>query len=358
MKSKANDIDLNGLSKLKNLFGDDAEELQNGDYDIRMIKIEDTYNFAKHVLKIEVDDGKYEEIAIEHPFEVEIDDEMAELVDSVKEYGILEPGICRPGNSGKYEVIAGHRRRQAAILASVKEMPFIIRNLSDAEATIIMVDSNKYRRNIKISVYAKAMCMKYYAIKHQGRRKDLIKDIEELEKETQAGDLNDLAAEEGMSLRNLQRLIRIVNLSEDLLNLVDQKVLKITIAVALSYLTMHEQQILYSCMIQLGKEDKPYIPTLEEANRLKLLSRESKNGLLPDEIREVFIKDAEKDKTVKEKKISFSKDRVRSYFPEEYTQQDIEEVLFSLLEEWKKKNKPESDEQIPAQTNLEDYVTN
>lgn len=356
MKNKANDIDLNGLSKLKNLFGDNAEEIQSSDYDIRMIKIKDTYNFEKHVLKIEVDEDKYEEIVIEHPFEVEIDDEMEELVESVKEYGILEPGICRPGKGGKYEVIAGHRRRQAAILAEKEEMPFIIRNLSDAEATIIMVDSNKYRRNIKISVYAKAMCMKYYAIKHQGKRKDLIKDIEKLEKESQTGDLNDLAAEEGMSLRNLQRLIRIVNLSEALLQLVDQKVLKLTTAVALSYLKMNEQDILYSCMVQLGKVDKPYIPLLEEANRLKLLSRDSKNGLRPDEIREVLIKDTEKDKAVREKKISFSKEKVRSYFPKEFTQQDIEEVLYSLLEEWKKKNKPESNEQIPGQTNLEDYV--
>ena len=269
MKNRVSDIDLNRLSKLQSLFGD---EEKTDIYDIRMLSLEDTYDFEEHVFKMEFE-GSYRDIEVRHPFEIVDDEDMEELSESIREYGVLEPGICRPGRDGKYEIISGHRRKHAAILAGVAEMPFIIREVSDAEATIIMVDSNKYRKNIKISVHAKAAYMKYYAIKHQGRRKDLIEDMEGLEKQSRENDLNDLASKEGMSLRNLQRFIRLANLSEEILQLVDQKVLGITPAVALSYLSEHEQDIFYSCILQLGSVKKPYIPTLEEANQLKRMSK-------------------------------------------------------------------------------------
>ncbi len=358
MKNKEKDIDVSGLSKLQALFGSGEEE--NSNYDIQMLKLEDTYDFEKHYLKIEFE-GEYKKISVSHPFDVEENVEMEELSESIREYGVLEPGICRPGRDGKYEVISGHRRKRAAILAGVTEMPFIIRNLSDAEATIIMVDSNKYRKNIKISSYAKAMYMKYYAIKHQGKRKDLIKNLEKLEEQSHTGDLEELASKEGMSLRKLQRLIRLANLPDGILQLVDQKIMGITPAVALSYLSMHEQAIVYGCMIQLGSLDerKPYIPTLDEANQLKTLSKNSENGLLSDDIFAVFSKKKNGVSQIKERKISFSREKIFSYFPESFNQEDVEKILFSLLEEWKKKNSPKDDNiPLPGQIDLQDYMDN
>lgn len=351
MKNRVSDIDLNGLSKLQSLFG--GEEKSDA-YDIQILNLEDTYDFEEHVFKMEFE-GSYRDIEIRHPFEVIDDEEMEELAESVREYGVLEPGICRPGRDGRYEVVSGHRRRRAAMLAGITEMPFIIRDLSDEEATIIMVDSNKYRKNIKISAHAKAAYMKYYAIKHQGKRKDLIEDMEELEKQSREKDLNDLASKEGMSLRNLQRFIRIASLSENILQLVDQKVLGITPAVALSYLSEHEQDLFYSCIFHLGSSKKPYIPTLDQANQLKRLSRDSESGMNACDIFEVLSKDECSEKA-KEKKISFSKEKIRSYFPESFKQEDIEEVLFSLLEEWKKKNRPGDDMPLTGQISIEDYI--
>ena len=353
MKNKDHDIGLNGLSKLQSLFGD--EETPDN-YDIRMLRLEDTYDFEKHTFLLEFEDD-CKEITVEHPFEVSDDDEMEELSESIREYGVLEPGICRPGRDGRYEVVSGHRRKRAAMLAGVTEMPFIIRDLSDEEATIIMVDSNKYRKNIKISAHAKAMYMKYCAIKRQGKRKDLIKDLEELENQSRENDLNDLESIEGMSLRILQRFIRLANLTEEILQLVDQKFLGITSAVALSYLSRQEQSILYDCILQLGSEKQPYIPTLDEANQLKRLSKDSEDedGLQLCDFLQVLSK-SKNSETAREKKISFPKEKILSYFPKSFEQKDIEEILFSLLEEWKRKNKPKDDTSLPGQADIRDYM--
>lgn len=353
MKNKDHDIGLNGLSKLQSLFGD--EEIADN-YDIRMLRLEETYDFEKHTFLLEFE-GDCKEITVEHPFEVSDDDEMEDLSESIREYGVLEPGICRPGRDGRYEVVSGHRRRRAAMLAGVTEMPFIIRDLSDEEATIIMVDSNKYRKNIKISAHAKAVYMKYCAVKRQGKRKDLIKDLEELETRSRENDLdlNDLASKEGMSLRNLQRFIRLANLTEEILQLVDQKVLGITPAVALSYLSRQEQSIFYNCILQLGTAKRPYIPTLEEANQLKRLSRDSEDGMQICDFLQVLLKDKDSE-TVREKKISFPKEKILSYFPESFEHKDIEKILFSLLEEWKRKNKPKDDIPLAGQADIGDYI--
>lgn len=158
-----------------------------------------------------------------HPFRVVDDEKMEETVKSVKQYGILIPGIVRPLNTGGYEVIAGHRRWRACELAGLKEMPVLVRNMTDEEATVIMVDTNIQREDILPSEKAKAYKMKYEAMKHQGSKGEKF-----------TADLVGEAA--GESGRTVQRYIRLTELIAELLDAVDHKVISMKVGEKLSYL--------------------------------------------------------------------------------------------------------------------------
>lgn len=261
----------------------------------------------------------------DHPFRVLDDDRMMETVESVKEYGVLVPIIARPMADGGYEIVSGHRRKRACELAGLNEIPAIVRDLDDDEAVIIMVDSNLQRENILPSERAKAYQMKLEAIKHQGERRDLTSD--------QVGQKLRVAVERvaenaGESKSQVQRFIRLNNLEPPLIDKVDAGKLAFTPAVELSYLKPEEQQWLDTAL-----ENTQQTPSLSQAQRMK---RESKQGTLSEQgIMEIMT---ENKQTVPAKgSVVLPQEKLTKYFPRSYTTEQMEKVIFKLLDYWVRK---------------------
>lgn len=261
----------------------------------------------------------------DHPFRVLDDDRMMETVESVKEYGVLVPIIARPMPDGGYEIVSGHRRKRACELAGLNEIPAIVRDLDDDEAVIIMVDSNLQRENILPSERAKAYQMKLEAIKHQGERRDLTSD--------QVGQKLRVAVERvaenaGESKSQVQRFIRLNNLEPPLIDKVDAGKLAFTPAVELSYLKPEEQQWLDTAL-----ENTQQTPSLSQAQRMK---RESKQGTLSEQgIMEIMT---ENKQTVPVKgSVVLPQEKLTKYFPRSYTTEQMEKVIFKLLDYWVRK---------------------
>ena len=261
----------------------------------------------------------------DHPFRVLDDDRMMETVESVKEYGVLVPIIARPMPDGGYEIVSGHRRKRACELAGMNEIPAIVRDLDDDEAVIIMVDSNLQRENILPSERAKAYQMKLEAIKHQGERRDLTSD--------QVGQKLRVAVERvaenaGESKSQVQRFIRLNNLEPPLIDKVDAGKLAFTPAVELSYLKPEEQQWLDTAL-----ENTQQTPSLSQAQRMK---RESKQGTLSEQgIMEIMT---ENKQTIPAKgSVVLPQEKLTKYFPRSYTTEQMEKVIFKLLDYWTRK---------------------
>lgn len=261
----------------------------------------------------------------DHPFRVLDDDRMMETVESVKEYGVLVPIIARPMPDGGYEIVSGHRRKRACELAGLNEIPAIVRDLDDDEVVIIMVDSNLQRENILPSERAKAYQMKLEAIKHQGERRDLTSD--------QVGQKLKVAVERvaenaGESKSQVQRFIRLNNLEPPLIDKVDAGKLAFTPAVELSYLKPEEQQWLDTAL-----ENTQQTPSLSQAQRMK---RESKQGTLSEQgIMEIMT---ENKQTVPVKgSVVLPQEKLTKYFPRSYTTEQMEKVIFKLLDYWMRK---------------------
>ena len=261
----------------------------------------------------------------DHPFRVLDDDRMMETVESVKEYGVLVPIIARPMPDGGYEIVSGHRRKRACELAGLNAIPAIVRDLDDDEAVIIMVDSNLQRENILPSERAKAYQMKLEAIKHQGERRDLTSD--------QVGQKLKVAVERvaenaGESKSQVQRFIRLNNLEPPLIDKVDAGKLAFTPAVELSYLKPEEQQWLDTAL-----ENTQQTPSLSQAQRMK---RESKQGTLSEQgIMEIMT---ENKQTIPVKgSVVLPQEKLTKYFPRSYTTEQMEKVIFKLLDYWVRK---------------------
>lgn len=261
----------------------------------------------------------------DHPFRVLDDDRMMETVESVKEYGVLVPIIARPMPDGGYEIVSGHRRKRACELAGLNEIPAIVRDLDDDEVVIIMVDSNLQRENILPSERAKAYQMKLEAIKHQGERRDLTSD--------QVGQKLKVAVERvaenaGESKSQVQRFIRLNNLEPPLIDKVDAGKLAFTPAVELSYLKPEEQQWLDTAL-----ENTQQTPSLSQAQRMK---RESKQGTLSEQgIMEIMT---ENKQTIPVKgSVVLPQEKLTKYFPRSYTTEQMEKVIFKLLDYWMRK---------------------
>lgn len=245
-----------------------------------------------------------------HPFRVADDAKMQETVESVKQHGVLVPGIVRPYPDGGYEIISGHRRRRACELAGIEEMPVIIRDLDDDAATVIMVDANIQREDILPSEKAKAYKMKYEAMKHQGSKG---------EKFT-ADAVGEAAGESG---RTVQRYIRLAELVPELLEYVDVKKISLVIGEMLSYLKTEEQGWLVYAVANSG-----VFPSKAQAERLK---EESKAGKLTEAgIYAVLVK-----KDSGKVSVTISAKKLSDYFPPAYTKERMERVIYQLLEEWK-----------------------
>lgn len=261
-----------------------------------------------------------------HPFKVKDDEKMFETVESIKEHGVLVPAIVRPKADGTYEMVSGHRRKRACELAQIEEMPCIVRNLTDDEATIIMVDSNLQREEILPSERAFAYKMKLEAIKRQGKRNDLTSTqvVQKLSVEV-------IADETGESREKIRRYIRLTYLNPELLQFVDNHYLKdkekITMALApaveISYLKDNEQEILLEAI-----ETSLATPSTPQAKRLR---EESEKGTLTEEkIYEIL----DEEKPNQKEQVKFSYDKVKDYFPKGYTIQQMQNVIEKLLQKY------------------------
>lgn len=257
-----------------------------------------------------------------HPFKVIEDEAMLRTVESVIQYGVLAPVIARPREEGGYELISGHRRLHASKLAGKDTMPVIVRNLSDNEATILMVDSNLQRETILPSERALAYKMKLEAMKHQGSRSGLT--LSQVGTKSRTDQI--LAEQVGQSRNQVQRFIRLTELIPELLEMVDKKQIAFNPAVELSYLTKEEQQDFLEVM-----DMEQTSPSLSQAQRLKKLSQDDRLTL--DKMKEIMT-EQKKDEIGR---ISFKNDELKKYFPKSYTPKQMQDTIFKLLEGWHKK---------------------
>ncbi|MBC5745611.1 ParB/RepB/Spo0J family partition protein [Lachnospiraceae bacterium MD308] len=248
----------------------------------------------------------------DHPFRVLDDEKMQETVDSVKKYGVLIPGIVRPHPENGYEVVAGHRRWRACELVGLEEMPVIIREMDDDTAVVIMVDTNIQREDILPSEKAKAYRMKYEAMKHQGSKGD----------KYTADAIGEAAGDSG---RTVQRYIRLSELVQELLDYVDDNKIPMVVGEKLSYLQKEEQEWVTEAI-----GNSSIFPSKEQADKLRELSEAGE--LTEGEVYAVLIR--------KEKgnvKVTIPQKKIRNYFPESYSKEQIENVIYTLLENWSRK---------------------
>ena len=262
-----------------------------------------------------------------HPFKVKQDEAMAEMVDSVKLYGVLAPALVRPKADGGYEMVAGHRRKCAATLAGITEMPCIVRNLTDDEATIIMVDSNLQRETILPSEKAFAYKMKLEAMKRQGQRSDLTSTP--LEPKLKGSRSNEeLAASSPDSRSQIQRYIRLTELIPPVLDMVDSGKIAFRPAVELSYLSKEQQQSLYDTM-----ECEDCTPSLAQAIKMKEFSRD---GKLTEE---VILSIMQEEKPNQREQFKMPKERISKYFAPGTPAQKIEDTIVKALELYRRRER-------------------
>ena len=245
-----------------------------------------------------------------HPFKMH-KDVLEEMVDSIKKHGVLMPGICRRDKDG-YEIISGHTRCEACRIIGLKSMPMIEKELSDEEATIIMVDSNIQRDDVLISEKAKAYKMRYNAMKRPGVKGDSLAAMSE---------------ETGENAKKIQRYIWLARLNDYLLDMVDEKKLPVTQALDLSFLNNTEQKIVIDVMSELH-----LIPTMQQTSEMKLKSKECvlDRNMILSIICSTMVKKTARKVTIKANELS-------RYFDEDVTEKEIAEIIIQLLEERKRK---------------------
>lgn len=262
----------------------------------------------------------------DHPFKVLMDDKMAELVDSVRQYGVLVPAIVRLAPNGGYQMVAGHRRKRASELAGVP-LPCIVRNFSDDEATIIMVDSNLQREKLLPSEKAFAYRMKLDAMKRQGQRVDLT-CATPLHKLDGKKSREVLAEQTGESHEQIRKYIRLTYLVPDLLALVDDDKIAMRPAVELSYLSPEEQEILYEII-----QSEDCTPSHAQAIRLRQLSKDGQ--LTATQTLSVM----QEQKPNQKEHFRMPRERINKYFPPGTPAQKIEDTIIKALELYRKRQR-------------------
>ena len=259
----------------------------------------------------------------DHPFKVKDDEKMQEMVESIKKSGVLVPGVVRAiaGKEG-YEIISGHRRKHACELAGLETMPVIIKRYSDDEAVLAMIDSNLQREEILPSEKAFAYKMKLEALSHQGKRDEEADSTQvgwRAESATLIGEVM------GDSKNQVRRYIRLTELITPLLDVVDEKKLKFIPAVELSYLTAKQQEILLSIMTE-----ESVVPSLSQAKQLKRLSQDKK--YTKESVHAIMVV-----ASTKERKVTIKQEIISRYFDPDTSDEDIEEIICGLLDEWKQR---------------------
>ena len=259
-----------------------------------------------------------------HPYKVRDDEAMQDMVESIKQYGVLSPAIARPMPDGGYELVSGHRRKRACELAGLETMPVIVRELDDDAAAILVVDSNLQREDLLPSERALAYKLKLEALKHQGQRKDLTS----VQVEQKLGAREKVAQQAGESSGvQVMRYIRLTELIQPLLDMVDERKVAFNPAYELSFLTKDEQTMLLDAM-----DSEQATPSLSQAQRLKQFSQRSEldaavmRAIMSEEKKEV-------------ERVTLKGDTLRKYFPASYTPKRMEETIIKLLEQWQKQQK-------------------
>ena len=260
----------------------------------------------------------------DHPFKIQNDEEMKRLIESIQKFGTLTPALARPLPDGGYELISGHRRLAACQVLGIETMPVIIREMSDDEAVIAMVDANLQREHILPSEKAFAYKMKLEAIKHQGITSRQVG--EKLLSVTQ------VSKESDDSERQVQRYIRLTYLIPELLEMVDDGKIAFNPAVEISYLEQSEQRVLLNAM-----ELNDCTPSHAQAIRLKKLSQE---GVLQDQT--IYDILAEQ-KPNQQEQYKFKREDIRKYFPKSYTDKQICDTVIKLLEQWQRRRERDRD---------------
>ena len=268
-----------------------------------------------------------------HPFKVRDDEAMQETAESIRQYGVLVPAIVRPREDGGYEIVAGHRRKHGSELAGLQNLPCIVREMDDDTATILMVDSNIQRENILPSERAQAYKMKLEAIRRKAGRPVKTEEKDVPDNSVQVGQNFDgktsrelLAENSPDSSTQIQRYIRLTELSPELQQMVDEKKIGMTPAVEISYLKPEEQQMLLTAI-----DSEQATPSLSQAQRMKKLSRDGK--LNDDTMLDIMMEQ----KKPEGYNVVLSADKLRKYFPRSYTPQKMEETILKLLDAWLRK---------------------
>ena len=303
--AKSREINMN-LPSVDDLFTTQEERDQKNQEYVKNISIYEITDFPNH------------------PFKVKMDDKMLETIESVRAHGVLVPALVREKPTGGYEMISGHRRKMASELAGKETMPCIVRNLSDDQAVIVMVDSNLQREEILPSEKAFAYKMKLEAMNRQGKRTDLTSTP--LVSKFRTNEI--LAQEAGESRETIRRYIRLTELIPEILEMVDDKKISMRPAVELSYLPKEEQEILYDTM-----ESEDCTPSHAQAIKIRKFSAE---GRLNEDVL-LSIMAEEKPNQVEQWKIP--KNRLKKYFPSGTTQQKMEETIIKALELYRKREK-------------------
>ena len=303
--AKSREINMN-LPSVDDLFTTQEERDQKNQEYVKNISIYEITDFPNH------------------PFKVKMDDKMLETIESVRAHGVLVPALVREKPTGGYEMISGHRRKMASELAGKETMPCIVRNLSDDQAVIVMVDSNLQREEILPSEKAFAYKMKLEAMNRQGKRTDLTSTP--LVSKFRTNEI--LAQEAGESRETIRRYIRLTELIPEILEMVDDKKISMRPAVELSYLPKEEQEILYDTM-----ESEACTPSHAQAIKIRKFSAE---GRLKEDVL-LSIMSEEKPNQVEQWKIP--KNRLKKYFPSGTTQQKMEETIIKALELYRKREK-------------------
>jgi len=260
----------------------------------------------------------------EQPFKVIEDESMDELVESIKQSGVLSPIVTRPHPDGGYEILSGHRRARACELAGITEVPAVVKNLDDDTAIILLVDSNLQREHILPSEKAKAYQMKLEAMKRQGQRTDLTsaqfgqKSDHKLSKEI-------LAEQVGESRNQIQRYIRLTNLIDPLLDMVDKNGIAMNAAVELSYLGSKAQSEVLEAI-----ESEDAAPSIEQAKKIRRFNDEGR--LNPDVILSIM-----QEQKPEKLKITLGDEQIKKYFPKSFTKKQMEDTIIKLLENWHRK---------------------
>ena len=256
-----------------------------------------------------------------HPFRVVDDEKMEELVESIKANGILTPVLVRPDDEGTYEMISGHRRLHAAKKAGLLKIPAIVKEMTNDDAVIAMVDANVQREEILPSERAFSLKMKMDALNHSGKRTDLTLSHEE----TKFHSAEKIGEAEGLGRAQVHRYIRLTELIPKLLDMVDEKRLALSVAVELSYMNKNVQQWIYEFIRENGM--------IKQEQLMELRKYRDDKNMTQEQLITILIGSASTVPT--SKKITLNERKLHKFFPAYYSKAEMERVIFGLLEQWK-----------------------